>query len=81
MIELEMKVGTKGQVVIPSVFRENFNIRPGDKVIFESNGDRLMIRRTDTGAVKTLKAIAERSGEAEVDSDRDYDERMKERLG
>lgn len=81
MIELEMNVGAKGQVVIPSVFRKNFNIRSGDKVIFESNGDRLILRRAEKGTVKTLEKIAERAGDVKVDSDRDYEERMKERLG
>ncbi|MFW6048455.1 MAG: AbrB/MazE/SpoVT family DNA-binding domain-containing protein [Candidatus Natronoplasma sp.] len=81
MIEVEMNVGSKGQVVIPSVFRKNFNIRPGDKVVFESNGDKLMIKRAEKGSVKKLEKIARRAGEIEVDSDEDYDERMKERLG
>jgi len=75
-----MKVGAKGQVVIPSVFRKNFNIHGGDKVIFESEGDKLIIRRADHGSVDKLKKIAEETGEVKVDSDKDYDERMRERL-
>ncbi len=81
MIELEMNVGAKGQVVIPSVFRKNFNIRPGDKIIFESDGDRLILRRAEKGTVKTLEKIAQQCGKVEIDSDRDYQERMRERLG
>ena len=81
MIEVEMKVGSKGQVVIPSVFRKNFNIHGGDKVIFESEGDKLIIRRADQGSVDRLKKIADETGEVEIDSDKDYDKRMKERLG
>ncbi len=81
MIEVEMKVGPKGQVVIPSVFRKNFNIRSGDKVIFESDGDKLVIKRAERGGVDKLKEIAESVGEIDVDSDKDYDRRMKERLG
>ena len=76
-----MKIGSKGQVVIPSVFRKNFNIKPGDKVIFESDGDKLIIKRAEKGSVEKLKKIAQRTGEVEVDSDKDYDERMKERMG
>ena len=76
-----MKVGPKGQVVIPSVFRKNFNIRSGDKVIFESDGDKLVIKRAERGGVDKLKEIAESVGEIDVDSDKDYDRRMKERLG
>ena len=81
MIELEMSVGAKGQVVIPSVFRKNFNIRPGDKVIFESNGERLILRRAEKGTVKTLEKMASRVESVKVDSDRDYEDRMKEGLG
>lgn len=76
-----MKVGPKGQVVIPSVFRKNFNIRSGDKVIFESEGDKLVIKRAERGSVDKLRKIAESVGEVDVDSDKDYDRRMKERLG
>ncbi len=81
MIEVEMKVGPKGQVVIPSVFRKNFNIHSGNKVIFQSEGNRLILRKTDEDTVETLKKIAEETEEADIDSDRDYDERMEERLG
>ncbi len=81
MIELEMSVGAKGQVVIPSVFRKNFNIRPGDKVIFESNGDRLVLRRAEKGTVKQLEKMASRVESVKIDSDKDYEERMTERLG
>jgi AbrB family looped-hinge helix DNA binding protein len=35
MIKEAMKVGPKGQVVIPKIFREAFGITPGSKVIFE----------------------------------------------
>ncbi len=81
MIEVEMKVGPKGQVVIPSVLRKNFNIRSGDKVLFESDGDRLIIKRAEKGGVDKLRKIAESVDEVEVDSDKDYDRRMKERMG
>lgn len=81
MIEVEMKVGPKGQVVIPSVLRKNFNIRSGDKVLFESDGDRLIIKRAEKGGVDKLRKIAESVDEVEVDSDKDYDRRMKEWMG
>jgi AbrB family looped-hinge helix DNA binding protein len=35
MIMGEMKIGQKGQVVIPMMFRKAMNIVPGTKVIFE----------------------------------------------
>lgn len=80
MIKVEKEVGPKGNVDIPSMFRKNHHIRNGDKVIFESEGDKLIIRRADHGSVDKLKNIAEETGEVKVDSDKDYDERMRERL-
>lgn len=73
-------MGPKGQVVIPSVFRKNFNIHSGNKVIFQAEGDRLVIKRADKGTVDKLEKIAEETEKVDVDSDKDYDERMKERL-
>jgi len=37
MIMGEMKIGQKGQVVIPMMFRKAMNIVPGTKVIFDAN--------------------------------------------
>ena len=49
----------------------------GDKVTFESEGDMLVLRRAEKSSVDKLKKIAEETGEVEVDSDKDYDERMR----
>ncbi len=48
----------------------------GDKVTFESEGDKLVLRPPEKGSTEKLKKIAEETGEVEVDSDKDYDERM-----
>ena len=44
---------------------------------FESEGDMLVLRRAEKSSVDKLKKIAEETGEVEVDSDKDYDERMR----
>ncbi len=80
MIKIEMKVGSKGQVVIPAVFRKNLHINPGDKVIFESEGDSLLVKSVSENIVDKLEKIAKEGGSVTIDSDKDYDEMMKERL-
>jgi AbrB family looped-hinge helix DNA binding protein len=58
MIEEEMKVGPKGQVVIPKVFRKNIGIGPGSKVVFELRGNELLIKKPGIDAVKVFERIA-----------------------
>ncbi|HXQ91913.1 MAG TPA: AbrB/MazE/SpoVT family DNA-binding domain-containing protein [Nitrososphaerales archaeon] len=45
MIEEEMKVGPKGQVVIPRVFRSALKIHPGSKVIVRLENDRVVVEK------------------------------------
>jgi AbrB family looped-hinge helix DNA binding protein len=43
MIEQEMKVGSKGQVVIPRVFRSTLKIYPGSRVIIRLENVRVVV--------------------------------------
>jgi len=45
MIEQEMKVGSKGQVVIPRLFRSTLKIYPGSKVIVRLENDRVVVEK------------------------------------
>lgn len=36
-------VGPKGQVVVPKEFRDLLHIHPGDTVVFEARGEKLML--------------------------------------
>lgn len=40
-----MKVGAKGQVVIPQRIRREVGIKPGDRVRIESDGQEIIVRR------------------------------------
>jgi AbrB family looped-hinge helix DNA binding protein len=44
-IEEEMKVGPKGQVVIPRVFRSAMKITPGSKVIVRLENDKIIVEK------------------------------------
>jgi AbrB family looped-hinge helix DNA binding protein len=82
MLEIGMTVGLKGQVVIPAVFRRSLKIFPNDEVLFLLDGDKLIIKKPHQHTASIFKEIAS-SGKRfsrKVDSDRDYDEMLKERL-
>lgn len=58
MIEEEMKVGLKGQVVIPKTFRKAMKIAPGSKVVFELRGNELLVKKPTADVVKVFERIA-----------------------
>lgn len=49
-------VGTKGQVVIPKSLRDALKIQPGQEVVFERQGDGVVIRRATTTVSAPLKS-------------------------
>lgn len=44
-VEEEMKVGPKGQVVIPLLFRSALKINPGSKVILRLESDKVVLEK------------------------------------
>lgn len=46
----------KGQITIPAVLREEFNLKPGKVVVFIRTKDGLLIK-PKTGSIKVLKRI------------------------
>jgi AbrB family looped-hinge helix DNA binding protein len=58
MIEEEMKVGPKGQVVIPSSMRKALKIHPGSRVVFRLEGDSVYLKKSEVDTVAILEAIA-----------------------
>lgn len=82
MLEISMTVGPKGQVVIPAVFRKSLKIYPNDEVYFLLDGDKLIIKKSHGHTASIFQEIAS-SGKrfsGKVDSDKDHDEMLKERL-
>ena len=63
---LSSSVTTKGQVTIPAELREKLGIKPGDKVGFVAEGDRILIQRQET-AVESLFGIVKASASASLD--------------
>lgn len=46
MVILKSKVGPKGQVVIPKLLRDRFNILPGDEVMLDESQDHIAIKKS-----------------------------------
>ena len=71
-LEIEAKVGAKGQVVIPKPIRDAYDIRPGTTVRFGIDGDRIVIHGGEDVLDEFLEAV-EKSPEPEsVDWDAEY---------
>ena len=58
MIEIRMRVGPKGQVVIPKVLRDAFKIGPGTEVTFSVESERIVMRATRTDTADVFERIA-----------------------
>ncbi|MBE0516188.1 MAG: AbrB/MazE/SpoVT family DNA-binding domain-containing protein [Methanophagales archaeon] len=58
MIREEMKIGRKGQVVIPKMFRKAMSIVPGSKVIFELREEGILIIKPTLKTEKVFEKIA-----------------------
>ena len=84
MVEEEMKVGPKGQVVIPCAMRKALKIEPGSKVLFTLDNDKLILKKPAFDAVAVFKRIAkEINCKKEIDPhayEEELDERFKRAL-
>ena len=78
MIEEEMKVGPKGQVVIPRALRKALGVHPGSKVIFRLEGGKIVLQKPEIDAVALLEGIAMRGPSAKRISPHLYEEELLE---
>jgi len=53
-----MKVGPKGQVVIPRTIRKALKIHPGSRIIFKLDEGKLILEKPIFDAVEVLENIA-----------------------
>ena len=72
VLEIRMRVGPKGQVVIPKPMREKLGINPGDEVTFWLEGDDLRLRRAvAAGTLRGRLAGSELRDELEAEHRRE----------
>jgi AbrB family looped-hinge helix DNA binding protein len=79
MIEEEMKVGPKGQVVIPKYMRKALKIQPGSKVIFRLEDNKLTLEKTNFDAVSVFEKVAKQIHFNEKIDPHQYEEELKKR--
>ncbi len=66
----KMKVGPKGQVVIPKAVREELDIRPGDEVIVDAvDGEARVRRHVDSSGLLGLLAGPGKDMLADLEAD------------
>jgi AbrB family looped-hinge helix DNA binding protein len=80
-IEEEMKVGPKGQVVIPSVFRSVLKISPGSKVVVRLEDDRVVVEKKKIPDVALeFEKMAKRGRSTRRIDPHAYEKELQERL-
>jgi AbrB family looped-hinge helix DNA binding protein len=86
MLKLRLKVGPKGQIIIPKILREKYGIRENDYVFIEIRDNELVITRAPSIDEslewirlrrKRLKTRQASLGElSEVDLEEEFDENI-----
>ena len=81
MFERHVKVGPKGQIVIPKVFRDEFDIHPGSEVIIEYREGGLLINveYEDTEEIFETVANTGKRVTRKIDPHEAYGYQMEER--
>ncbi len=59
MVELKVTLGSKGQLVIPKVFRDYYMIYPKQQAIVKSTEEGVLITKNKEDPIKILEKIAE----------------------
>ncbi len=80
MIEEEMKVGPKGQVVIPRALRKALKIHAGSKVVFRLEGEKVVLGTPEIDVVTILGRIANNGPSIKRVSPHLYEEEISGRM-
>ena len=54
----KMRIGPKGQVVIPKLIRDDFGLKPGEEVLVDYRGSEVVIKKTASNIAEIARAIA-----------------------
>ena len=79
MVRMKIKMGSRGQLVIPKVVRESLGLQENKYITLEVKDNTLEIRKLDEGVVDRWKKIAETEG-FDVSKELVYGDRLYEEL-
>jgi len=74
-----MKVGPKGQVVIPRTMRKALNISPGTKVLFKLDDGKLILEKPNFDAVAVLRKLSKKINCNKKINPHQYEEELNQR--
>lgn len=77
---LVREIYEKGQIVIPKNLREMLGLRAGTKVVFEVEGDRIIIKKVKNIKKEFEKIAAQGKSISKIDLDKEYEEQIEERM-
>ncbi len=58
MVELKVKLGPKGQILIPKILREHYKLYPKQEVIIKEEKEGVLITNNEIDIIKELEKIA-----------------------
>jgi len=79
MFEEEMKVGPKGQVVIPQPLRKTLGIHAGSKIVFKLEEGKLVLEKPAFDAVAAFEKIAKKGPSVKKIDSHAYEEELASR--
>jgi AbrB family looped-hinge helix DNA binding protein len=80
VIEEEMKVGPKGQVVIPRAIRKALKIEPGTKVLVRLEDDQVVVKKPAFDALAVFRRVAHSGESVDEINPHAYEEELEERF-
>ena len=80
LIREEMKVGPKGQIVIPSAIRKALKIGPGSKVMVTLENDKAIIEKPAFDALAVFRRVARSGKSVDEINPHAYEEEIDERF-
>ncbi len=80
MVKLRARLGPKGQVVIPHVFRKSYGLVPGSEVLIEDTSRGVLIEKPVDDPIKAMREIANKGRQLrKIEPDKDWEEELEER--
>lgn len=91
MVGIKTTIGSKGQVVIPTQIREEIGLYPGERVEFDQEEDKIIIKKSKSDSIKmysNIKNMMEKQGKKftiedykKIKWDELYESEIEERTG